>query len=76
VVKQHLNTALHEREVHAYGYWTTVLGPSAPVLAAVDEAAMIIAVSARTRHLKLLTERVLLEYSLSYECSTDTARPA
>jgi hypothetical protein len=46
VVKQHLNRALYEREVHAYGYWTTVLVPSAPVLAAVDEAAMIIAISA------------------------------
>ena len=46
VVKQHLNRTLHEREVHAYRHWTTALGPSAPVLIAVDDAAMIIATSA------------------------------
>jgi len=46
VVKQHLNRTLHEREVHAYRHWTTALGPSAPVLVAVDDAAMIIAASA------------------------------
>ena len=28
------------------------------------------------RHLKLLSERILLGYSLGYECSTDTAWPA
>ena len=43
VVKQHLNRTLHEREVHTYRHWTTALGPSAPVLIAVDDAAMIIA---------------------------------
>jgi Phosphotransferase enzyme family len=46
VVNQHPNRTQHEREVHAYRHWTTVLGASAPVLAAVDEAAMIIAISA------------------------------
>ena len=46
MVKQHLNRTLHEREVHAYRHWTTALGPSAPVLIAVDNAAMIIATSA------------------------------
>jgi aminoglycoside phosphotransferase (APT) family kinase protein len=45
-VKQHLNRTLHEREVHAYRHWTTALGPSAPVLIAVDDAAMIMATSA------------------------------
>ena len=45
VAKQHLNRTLHDREVYAYRHWTTALGPSAPVLAAVDEAAMIIATS-------------------------------
>jgi undecaprenyl-diphosphatase len=29
-----------------------------------------------SRHLKLLPERILLEYSLGYECSADTAWPA
>lgn len=46
VVKQHLNRTLHEREVHAYRHWTTALGLSAPVLVAVDDAAMIIVTSA------------------------------
>jgi hypothetical protein len=46
VVKQHLSRTLHEREVHAYRHWTTALGSSAPVLVAVDDAAMIIATTA------------------------------
>jgi Ser/Thr protein kinase RdoA (MazF antagonist) len=46
VVKQHLTRTLHEREVHAYRHWTTALGLSAPVLVAVDDAAMIIVTSA------------------------------
>lgn len=46
VVKQHLSRTLHEREVHAYRHWTTALGPSAPVLVAVDDTAMIIATTA------------------------------
>ncbi|HEY2265354.1 MAG TPA: hypothetical protein VGI96_22205 [Streptosporangiaceae bacterium] len=45
VIKQHRNRAMHEREVHAYRHWTATLGPSAPVFAAVDDAAMIIATS-------------------------------
>jgi aminoglycoside phosphotransferase (APT) family kinase protein len=45
VVKQHRNRTHHEREVHAYRHWTTALGPSAPLLAAADDAEMIIAVS-------------------------------
>jgi len=45
VVKQHGTRAKHDREVHAYRYWTASLGPSAPRLIAADSAAMAIVIT-------------------------------
>jgi Ser/Thr protein kinase RdoA (MazF antagonist) len=46
VVKQHSSRAKHDREVHAYRHWTRALGSCAPELAAIDDQAMIILLTA------------------------------
>ena len=45
VVKQHASRSKHDREVHAYRYWTAALAPSAPRLIAADSAAMTIVIT-------------------------------
>ncbi len=45
VVKQHGSRSKHDREVHAYRYWTAALAPSAPRLIAADSATMTIVIT-------------------------------
>jgi hypothetical protein len=46
VVKKHADRDKHDREVHAYRYWTPALGSSAPRLVAADAPALTIVTTA------------------------------
>lgn len=50
VVKKHASRIKHDREVHAYRHWTSVLGASAPELVATDTAALTIITTALPGH--------------------------
>jgi uncharacterized membrane protein len=54
--------------------WLGTIGTSARGV--VFALAGVLVIEARTTAAELLLERVLLEYSLGYECSADTAWPA
>jgi Ser/Thr protein kinase RdoA (MazF antagonist) len=45
VIKHHATRSKHDREVHAYRYWTSALGPSAPRLIATDSATLTIVIT-------------------------------
>jgi hypothetical protein len=46
IVKKHADRDKHDREVHAYRYWTPALGPSAPQLVVADAQALTIVTTA------------------------------